>query len=520
MIPSNEPAVPPVAVMPQSLASSVLADSEGRPGGWRVPSPRHRWLTLAYHAVYLKGPDTGLPERPGASGGRATSDHDFAQALEDLAGPAEISCPQPVTLEGLDSVLAAEGWRPPVDMLMRLSVTKPWLAERMRTLPEVPGLAVFLIRQRTVETGLDEGLADLLERRGFEVFADLPLTGRKRRKVAEIARGGNWNGGSWPPAAGLPARAILAFDCLPEPPGPSERRRHPLLDNWQVLNAKELIRNRINRDLPRKERFDPVHTTDNAVEAWALATELLSADQCEALRERVASRRAGMAAPWPVIRHLSRFGFRAKVELIRYDDRLAVLKTFRRTCLDCRDREVELLREFQGHAAFPALLEERPNGFVVDHVEARPSTRFRPGRRLPALLTLDQTRQLAGAIGDLLARGYDPIDLTPKSNVLIDRAGHIKLIDFEFVHRRTPPLAPDQSFGLSGLPKDCGLSVPENTGYLRNPYESAWRPYVGLGMDSLFHDPPILQLIRRILLHPAWIAVKVGRRLRRRMVIR
>ena len=94
----------------------------------KVPSPEDYFLSLAYHAVYQKGPRSGLPtSTPGVQPETETR-HDYAGDLRRLAAAAGIDVP--IRMEELDDYLAGRGWRPPPQMRVELGRRNPWVRAR------------------------------------------------------------------------------------------------------------------------------------------------------------------------------------------------------------------------------------------------------------------------------------------------------------------------------------------------------------------------------------------------------
>ena len=104
---------------PPPLAESLLVTSRDHTAGCRVPSLRHYFLSLAYHAVYHKGDSSGLPEHDGTPPLVKRAEHNYAGILRAMAGPLDVDAS--ITLDDLDRYLAKKGWRPPRDMLTRLA---------------------------------------------------------------------------------------------------------------------------------------------------------------------------------------------------------------------------------------------------------------------------------------------------------------------------------------------------------------------------------------------------------------
>jgi hypothetical protein len=285
-----------MAYFPPHLAEQLIARSVVFNGLYRVPERRDYFLSLAYHALYHKGYASGLrsttrPAHPAAK----KSEHDYQKVLSDLA--AELEVPVAVDLESLDEHLARAGWRPPLDMLARLALRNEWIHDHVfRTgfsvEPQRRGVAVFLVRERALRLGLAADVAEQLEREGFQLVHTTSLEAHRQSEVALRLRGGNWGRGPWPCAGGPPAQIIVVWDPQPLPVQAGEKSQYPLLDNARILRAKVNIRARLLQGTGRRERFNPLHSSDNDVQAWEYL-EILLPQEVNKLRQQIAALHSG-----------------------------------------------------------------------------------------------------------------------------------------------------------------------------------------------------------------------------------
>ncbi|MGH6948227.1 MAG: hypothetical protein ACREDZ_12930 [Kiloniellales bacterium] len=280
------------AYFPPVLAEAVLSRAVDGPAGSRVPAPKDALLSLAYHAAYQKGAKSGLPESAAApeSGGSK-----YRRGLARLASALAIELE--LSLDGLDRLLAAEGWRPPRDMLNRLAADNGWLerryfAEQRSALPYRVGAVV--LREAALAWGIvDQVVADF-RAVGFEVLAQAEIPVTRRKLVAAQTRGGNWSQGPFPADGGLPAVFLLLLDPAPLEFSKAERKCYRTNDNARLL-VKETIRERHNARRPERERANFIHSSDTTEEAWEYC-ELALPERVEALRRDVAERIAALAA--------------------------------------------------------------------------------------------------------------------------------------------------------------------------------------------------------------------------------
>lgn len=482
-----------MAYYPPALARMLLERAERTGAGILAPSPEDHFHSLAYHAVYHKGERSGIPARAGAPAWNGVPEHDYAGTLERLARACGVEVE--LTLEALDAHLARAGWRPPDDMLVRLAAANAWLRRHVAaavpdTLEEWRGLAVFFLRERAIELGLEAEAVRRIEAEGFHVLRRRRLGPAAAAAVRAGVRGGNWERGPWPASGGGPAEAIVAFDLLPIEPRAEQRGRWPTLDNARVL-VKAGIRDALNAGLPPAQRCNMLHSSDNHVEALRYLEAALP-DEVGALRAEIAALRERFRTREPVRRTLTRYGRRAKVEVIEYRGGLAVKKTFRPGCERFLEREVTALRTFGGTVPEVPPLLEAGDGYVVYPYYADAED---PGPH--GLLPLDAVRRVLSAVRTFYEHGYSVVDFKP-SNLVLDRRSGPKIVDFEFLHRYAErPPSFEACYELAGLPEGFEGDRPDWGGTARGGYAALWEPRVGLDLASLLHDPPWLQRLKQ-----------------------
>lgn len=113
---------------PPAIGDEIIETRHRGHGPWSVPAPRQHVLGLAYHAVYLKGYQSGL--RPdAATPPRQKGSRDYPAVLRRLAPAAGLEMPCDINLDSLDHYLAEQGWRPGPAHLDTLKPFNRWLAE-------------------------------------------------------------------------------------------------------------------------------------------------------------------------------------------------------------------------------------------------------------------------------------------------------------------------------------------------------------------------------------------------------
>lgn len=506
-----------MAVLPPYLAEDLLKRAASDDQGVRRPSSRDMLLWIIYRALYLGGDENFALLHDEENGPLLIGP--MAEVITDLAGDADAELPAPLTLQSLDHYLSQFEWEPPLEVLRRLSCWNSFAATKLAALDdgqseEEPGMAAFFLRREAVAAGMQDEIAATIEACGFELLKTIDFDERQVEEAARAARGSNWGTGALPVNGGPPVRMIVAFDVCPTPVSEDVRIRYPFLDNERILSAKLMCRQFIHDQLPRNGRFNPLHSVDDSGEAWRFIRMFAADDESE-LRRLIASRKAEFETKFEVVRNLTRKAARAKIELIRYKDSVAVKKTFRENCLRFLERETSFMNAVSPHRPeIQPVLEQGRNYFIMPFVEAQPIRRRYFGRGLPRLMSLGQVRSVVGLLKHLFDNGFDPVDLAPH-NMLIDPAGKVTVIDFEFVHRTDGPIKPEQSACLGGITDDFGGEWPTAARWdprrskcLTDPYRDRWFPYTGLSRGSFLHDPPALQWAKRLVNYPAYLGSK------------
>lgn len=486
-----------VAYYPPQLAERILANAIKVNDVCRAPAPRDHFFSLAFHAVYHKGLASGLPTAlPGLEPMRAP-DHDYRAVLGQLAEREGIDCE--LTLEGLDDLLAAQGWRPSHDALARLMRYNSWIQARFfKDPPRGPewarGLSVFLIRRVAVERNAVEQLVQLIERSGFEILLVKPLAPDESQKAEATIRGGNWRAGPWPVSGGPPAVAVVALDLCPRPVPDDLQAKHPLLDNGRVYETKLRVRDAFNESLPAKDRCNCAHSSDNAwhaVEYLAVAAP----EAIEPLRQRAEARTREFRVPYPVVEELPGERRRARVDVVDYKGQRAVCKTFRPGAERFLARELIALEKLAAdNPAIPQLLERGSNYFVVPYYR---DTLPRTDAGEPQdVLPLEVARAVVDVVRRLWEQGYTLTRYHPR-DVLVTEDG-IKVVDFEFLqaYNGNKPGSFRDAFELRGArPGVEADTLGRASG--SGSYDVLWRPAIGLSLESLLDDPSWLQRLKR-----------------------
>jgi hypothetical protein len=277
---------------PAHVASKLIEGRVRHKDLFMVPKRSDYFHSLAYHAVYHKGTRSNLDLGTTGLRPKGTPGHDYAGILRVMADELDVKAD--ISLEGLHTYLQESGWGPSPVMIARLSMAcrgNKWLGLLSRRLePHIhdQGLAVFALRQEAVQRGFQDQIVGMIEACGFEILATKRLSPEEMLYSADRTRGGNWKIGPFDISGGLPAIAVIAYDAHPLSPNRRQLRKFPQRTNARIF-AKETIRDAIMDESPPNQRFNAIHSSDYAAEAWHLL-ELYAPELMEQVRRSLGRR--------------------------------------------------------------------------------------------------------------------------------------------------------------------------------------------------------------------------------------
>jgi hypothetical protein len=278
------------AYFPPHLAAEVLARGQPHPSGALVPCPEDHFRTLAFHALYHKGYDAGLPVDDTEGPGILDPEHDYLERLRALS--EELGIVVGLDMRSLDQYLDAIGWRPPVDTLAKWSPFNTWAGELHQSLTSglrgPPGLVVCLVRQRAADADALRAISRITREHGFVQVALEPLPSDAIERASRVLRGGDWGRGPYPLSGGPPTAALVAVDPAPQAPTAAEQLSHPGLDNGRLLPFKAAVRDWWNDGRPAPDACNILHTSDNVAHAIHYLEVALPRSSEELLRRAAA----------------------------------------------------------------------------------------------------------------------------------------------------------------------------------------------------------------------------------------
>ena len=472
------------------LAEKVLEESILFKKVYKVPTAENYFYLLAYHVVFHKGENSGIKSKKYDVIQSVKSDHEYLYHLKEISSNAKLGIKE-FTLDGLHNYLNTKGFVPPLDTQYKLSLKNKYLKayledvhHQSELLKKYEGLVCFVIREKIVDAGLLKDVLRFVQKEGFAILQTLKIDEGLINVFSKLVRGGNWNQGPWPSNAGSPSAIIVAFDILPVKPDPDDHKQHPGLTNKRILSKTE-IRKNINKLLPNESEWcNGIHSSDNEIQAVEYLT--LAGLNKEIILESITKIRNDFKTQYPVLKVLSCYSRRAKIELISYMGARAIQKTFKPSCESFLNNEIEAYTIFKDVKEVPNLLEVGKNYIVTSYIEGSKPL----GNRID-IRTLQRCLNLLRRIYD---RGYSLLDFKP-SNFLVDKNKNIHLIDFEFLHKydKKPPFL--ECFDLIGPPTNIDLlnrpivKIPKN----KKQFDVKWGSFTGIRYNELskIHSPQI-----------------------------
>lgn len=260
-----------------ALAADILARrvKDGHP--FYVPCPEDAFFSFAYHLVYHKGIECGVPTGFASAVATDTPARDYLAEFVRLAARAEVDLPQTITLMSIHNLLRQHRWNMPLDLMVRWPrkhavIRELILREQALLAPLADALSdiyVFVLRSQSSQPQNTQTAKDIIATR-FDILDTRALDPQEVTSLARLTRGGNWYEKSHKQPI-LPTHIIVCRERAergPLPDGMSAAKvakRYPHIQNTDVLIKRDV------RTAFGKAQDDPatqtaVHATDNPTE--------------------------------------------------------------------------------------------------------------------------------------------------------------------------------------------------------------------------------------------------------------
>lgn len=467
-----------MAYFPPALADEILLRRVMHRNLCYTPDKFYHFISLAYHALYHKGERSGLPSsnpyvKPVSSPG-----HPYAPILHNLA--SESNTAVDISMESLHEFLLKGGWAPPKDTMEKLAQNNFWVRMQVDNASEdiqrEGELMVFVLRDYAMKHHLLEPTKELLRSVGLDVLAVYEIGEEEKKLASQHLRGGNWSKGSWPKQGGLPACAIVAFDYTPISIKEKKRKNYPLVKNEHFF-VKHKIRKLSRSRFLRKEQANFIHSSDNETIAWEYLS-IIMPEKKNTIERDVAERRRAFQTQEKVLWRIFTNGKNAKVEVVEWNGRKCVKKTYKPGRERFLEREKLVMREFGAECPFiPPLLEEGSKYVIFPFYENKLSDVMCSTNRDSI------ARDVLSVLKYFHSKGYAIIDFHP-GNFLWDASEGLKVVDFEFLYpyKNIPPF--HRHYDIAGVPKNFDGDYPLGVKLPCKFYKKYWETFLGISRKT------------------------------------
>ena len=250
-----------IIYFPEALSKQILQSRSKVNGVINTPSDLWYFNSLAYHAVYHKGYQSGIASKQDAKKDPLGVQSKYWIKLDELK--TKLSIPVDTTLQGLHLYLSKQGLSPELDVLDRLGIENEICAMLCDQLLDkylaVEGMACFVVRQPILKEEDLSVIRDLMESNGFIVVCVNSLSDVAVQRIKKELRGGNWGSIKSVYDGGDPTTLIVCFDPSPIPPSDEIKQKSRAPDNQRVFDIKYSVRDHFFRQV--------LHSADNSRQA-------------------------------------------------------------------------------------------------------------------------------------------------------------------------------------------------------------------------------------------------------------
>lgn len=462
-----------VPVFPYNLTNALLNTRYFFNGAY-VPAPLPYFASVAYHAVFHKGHNSGVP---GFKLAPTKHVYDYTTFLKEMAFKLGISVE--ITVTGLFNWLKKEGFAPANDTLTKLVENRPELSLLETSLcSDARGgeLLVYVIRERLLHDGLLHDFKVFLEDKyQLDVIDIRELNAAEKSICTSQIRGGKWDNGPFKYSGGPPVALVVAYDYHPRPLSTAEQKKQTRVTNQNNIGAKYDFRERVQSLVLIKGDYNGLHSADNEQDAWCYIS-LIGEDYRNKISVAVDRRRKRYARKWGVEKVVST-GPLFKVEIIKYGKRLAIKKTFRPGKERYFERELFAVKELSKELEFiPPLLEEGEGYIVIPYLENILNNLSEKEKKQ---ILASKRHEIVRVIHEMYSRGLTYLNFNP-ANIIVTSDNKFYCTGFELLQEYdySPPTI-DDAYEVTGFPRRMDGEYPQRLNTKINLFNKIWGPYIG-----------------------------------------
>ena len=255
-----------------------------------VPNPKHHLLSMAYHVVYHKAENSGLPRgiRDEDEDSELLHNNKYTRALSTLISRYGIN--EELTWSDLQKFLDKNNWTPELSVLERLSENSDWVKNlyylKLHDQQNTGEIMAFIVREWAYENNLTDWIIKWLENHGLHILNIYELDKDRKKKATRNIRGGDWGYRNWKEygGSGRPAVLIIAYDFYPIPLDKRYQEYYPYVSNGNFL-LKTKLRNELNKNQPPDTERSIIHSSDNTSDALEFINTLYPEELPKILNE-------------------------------------------------------------------------------------------------------------------------------------------------------------------------------------------------------------------------------------------
>lgn len=271
---------------PPAFALEILASRVRHPNGFFTPSKGMYFWSLAYHLVYHKGQEAGIPSGCNLEVSSSPK-RKYGLLLRKLGDDVGICLPEKFTLIDLHDMLESTNLNMSFDLLVRWPKQTPWHYFLMKLMREkiahwaekLPDLAVFFIREELADEKNVSLVVSFLALK-FKLIEVIHLDKSQQDRVRMQVRGGNWISLTTR-CESCPRVGIICYDLKPRAFSENDKLAgsYPHMRNRNMLYKLEL-RDELNV-ANNSRRLNALHGSDNALEAQHMLSALVGQGSLE-----------------------------------------------------------------------------------------------------------------------------------------------------------------------------------------------------------------------------------------------
>jgi hypothetical protein len=349
--------------------------------------------------------------------------------------------------------LTKYGWAPGLDSLRKRAEKREFLKLLLPKGLDLEGgeVIVFVVRENTLNDR--KILEGFFSRRYFlfQIVEKIVLTDEESKRASLLIRGGEWGKGPFPKSGGPPKELWVAFDYHPSIR--ADVGAHPFARN-QNARVKEALREEINRNTVWWQRYNPMHSSDDELEAWDYLDAVLPKAQVDSLRDKIERTRTRYSTKNRV-EYMIGLRSRAKVELIEENGKRLVKKTFKDGFERFFERERFAHTELcKAHSIIEPALVVGDLSLVFPFVEE-----IVQGHEARLEHLKKHKNEILKLVKGLYDRGLFLVDFHPL-NIRISKDG-LRVFDFEFLQKYDQkPGRFEECYEFAGIPNDFKGDFP------------------------------------------------------------